>query len=341
MVTYEKGRFVPDEASMDAALKPYVRAIEDELRRHRDPSSKIMSLAYDYVQGGGKRLRPAITLLVCEALKGSYQEALPIAVAYELAHTASLTQDDIIDNSPTRHNLPTAHSAHGVTTAILLSDMMIFDIFDRLAEYSELDVAKEQVGTLLRYVSKAAKEAAEGEHLESELSKKLDAGMDDYVRLAGLKTGALFGAAAASGAIVGGGRPKAVKDMYEFGRNLGIEYQMIDDILDLTGSTDEMGKPMLKDLQNNASNIVIFHALAHADTKVNGVLRATMARSAYGLVDVEELLGIFDDLGSVKYAADMSEKHAALARARLRSLPGGEPKETLERVTEWLEARRK
>ena len=84
---------------------------------------------------------------------------------------------------------------------------------------------------------------------------------------------------------------------------------------------------------------VIFHALAHADTKVNGVLRATMARSAYGLVDVEELLGIFDDLGSVKYAADMSEKHAALARARLRPLPGGEPMETLVRVTEWLEAR--
>ena len=130
-----------------------------------------------------------------------------MAVSYELAHTASLTQDDIIDNSPTRHNLPTAHSVHGITTAILLSDMMIFEIFQRLAEYTDLDVTKEQLASLLRYMAKSAKEAAEGEFMEMELSKKVDSTVEDYVRLAGLKTGALFGASAASGAIVGGGEP--------------------------------------------------------------------------------------------------------------------------------------
>ncbi len=326
---------------MDDALSPYVNAIEDDLRRHRDPNSKIMSMAYEFVEGGGKRLRPTLTLLVCESIKGSYKDAIPIAVAYELAHTASLTQDDIIDNSPTRHNRPTAHSVHGVTTAILLSDMMIFDIFQRLSEYSDVDITKEQLATLLAYIARAAKEAAEGEYLEMELSKKIDLTIDDYVKLAGLKTGALFGAAAACGAVVGGGKPKVVKEMYEFGRNLGIEFQMVDDILDLTGSSDEMGKPMLKDLQNNASNIVVIHALAHADSKTGSALRSTMARSAFGVIDVVELLGIFDELGSVQYATELSRKHAEIARSKLSNLPEGASKIILENITRWLEGRRK
>ena len=341
MVTYDENRTSVDSVAIDEALAPYVGAVEDELRRHRGPATKMMGMAYEYVNGGGKRLRPAIALLVSESLKGDYKDALPIAVAYELAHSASLTQDDIIDNSPTRHNLPTAHTVHGVTTAILLSDMMIFDIFQRLAEYSDLDITKDQLAALLRYIAKAAKEAAEGEFMEMELSKKIDSTVEDYVRLAGLKTGSLFGAAAASGAIVGSGKPRVVKEMYEFGRNLGIEYQMVDDILDFTGSSDEMGKPMLKDLQNNATNIVVIHALAHADARTGSVLRSSMARSAYGLGDVVELLGIFDDLGSVQYAAELSRKHAALARSRLRSLPKGEPRSKLETITEWLEARRR
>jgi len=340
LVTSETTKVPPEAQVIDERLAPYVSAIEEGLRRRRDPNSKITSLAYDFVEAGGKRLRPSITLLVCESLKGSFQDALPVAVAYELAHTASLTQDDIIDNSPTRHNLPTAHTLHGTTTAILLSDMMIFQMFQMLAEYSDLDVTKDQLATLLSYVARSAKEAAEGEYMEMELSKKIDSTVEDYVRLAGLKTGALFGAAAASGAIVGGGKAKVVKDMYEFGRNLGIEYQMVDDILDLTGSSDEMGKPMLQDLHNNASNIVVIHALANADARTGGTLRSTMARSAFGLGDVEELLGIFDDLGSVHYATEMSKKHAALARTKLHSLPKGSPRQTLEMITEWLEARR-
>jgi len=338
---YERGKVALEADAIDERLAPYVAAIQDELQRHRDPNSRIMSMAYESVDTGGKRLRPSITLLVCESLKGSFKDALPVAVAYELAQTASLIQDDIIDDSATRHNLPTAHTLHGMTTAILLSDMMIFDMFQRLAEYSDFDISKEQLATLLGYIAKSAKEAAEGEFMETELTKKIDSTVDDYVRLAGLKTGALFGAAAASGAIAGGGRPKVVKDMYEFGRNLGIEFQMVDDILDLTGSSDEMGKPMLKDLQNNASNIVIIHALANADARTGSTLRSAMARTAFGVGDLVELLGILDDLGSVQYAAELSRKHAALARSKLKSLPRGEPRRTLELITEWLEARRR
>jgi geranylgeranyl pyrophosphate synthase len=339
--TYEEGRLATKADDFESSLGPYVKVVEDELRRRRANQTPLEGLASDFVENGGKRLRPSLVLLVAESLKGSYAEALPVALAYELAHAASLTQDDIIDDSPTRHNLPTAHTKHGITTAILLSDMMIFDIFEELASYSETGLSKDQLSTLLQYVAKSAKQAAEGEFLEMELAKKGEATVQDYVRLASLKTGALFGAAAASGAVVGGGKARVVKEMFEFGTNLGVAFQVADDILDVTGRSEEMGKPMLKDLQNNATNIITIHALAHADPKRRATLRSMMVRSTFGLVDVVELLEIFDDLGSVEYASALCRKHAALARAKLRSLPEGRPKQVLLGITGWLEARRR
>jgi geranylgeranyl diphosphate synthase type I len=341
LATYERADYSADEKDVERLLRPYRDAVEAALKKLREKDSKLDKLAFGFLEGGGKRLRPIITLLTCEALKDSYADAVPIAVAYELAHAASLTQDDIIDNSPTRHNRPTAHTAHGVTTAILLSDVMLFNIFEMLTEYDDADVSKAQLTNLIRYVAKSAKEAAEGEYLEMQLSKKAEPTIEEYVKLAGLKTGALFGAAAASGAIVGGGKPRVVKEMYEFGKNLGVAFQMVDDILDMTGTSTEMGKPMLKDLQNNAANVVVVHALRHADPGRRNQIRSLMIRSLYGFVDVEELLAILDDLGSVEYAAGLCEKHAALARGKLKCLPDGEAREILEKVTLWLEARRK
>jgi geranylgeranyl pyrophosphate synthase len=109
----------------------------------------------------------------------------------------------------------------------------------------------------------------------------------------------------------------------------------------MTGRSEAMGKPMLKDLQNDASNIVVIHALTNADSKTRNDLMYAIKRSAYGLADIEGLLGIFDDLGSVEYAVKLARKHGSLARSRLRYLPAGEPKEILGRITSWLESRRR
>ncbi|MGD1055016.1 MAG: polyprenyl synthetase family protein, partial [Nitrososphaerales archaeon] len=157
----------------------------------------------------------------------------------------------------------------------------------------------------------------------------------------GLKTGALFGAAAASGGIVGGGKQKVVTDLYEYGRNLGVSFQMMDDVLDITGTTQEIGKPMLMDMQNNAGNIVLIHALSHADPRNRNRVRGLMARSEYGMADALEVQGILDDLGSVEFASESCLKHASIARESLKSLPDTKAKQILEELTRWLEGRRR
>jgi geranylgeranyl diphosphate synthase type I len=330
-----------DDGAVESLLAPYRKAVEEGLKQVKEKDSSLSEVAYEYVVGGGKMLRPSIVLLACEAVSGSYRRAMPIALTYELAHTASLTQDDIIDESPTRHNKPTAHTKYSVTTAILISDMLIFEIFEQLSRYAKTDLSPKRVAVLIGQVARAAKEAAEGEFLEMQLSKKRDPSVEDYLKLAGLKTGALFGAAAASGGIVGGAKQKVVLDLYEYGRNLGISFQMMDDVLDITGTTQEIGKPMLMDMQNNAGNIVLIHALANADPRKRNEIRGLMARSEYGLADALEVQGILDDLGSVEFASKSCLKHASIARERLKSLPDTRAKQILEELTRWLEGRRR
>lgn len=339
MATFEREDVTRDE-EMETLLAPYRAAVEDSLREVQGLQVGFSRFAFDFLEGGGKRLRPAVALLICEALSGSYLDAVPVAVVFELAHAASLIQDDIIDDSPTRHSRPTAHTKHGLTTAILLSDMIIFETFEALAEYRKIRITKGRLASLLAFVARSAKEAAEGEHMEMQLSAGENATVEDYVRLAGLKTGALFAGAAASGALAGRGKARVVSEMYEFGRDVGVSFQMVDDILDMTGTTSEMGKPMLKDLQNNAANIVLVHALQHADPARKSRLRGIMKKNSYGYADLDELLGLFDDLGSVEYASRLGRTHAEKARARLRVLPESEARSSLEKLTLWLGSRR-
>jgi geranylgeranyl pyrophosphate synthase len=149
LVTYEKAGLEVGEGYIERVLSPYKRAIEQGLRRLRDPESELSSVASSFLESGGKRVRSCIALLTCEAVNGSYVPAMPIALAYELAHAASLTQDDIIDKSPTRHSQPTVHTKHGVVTAILVSDVLIFKIFEQLGKYEESALSRKQLDQLM------------------------------------------------------------------------------------------------------------------------------------------------------------------------------------------------
>ena len=153
------------------------------------------------MEAGGKRLRPILVLMSCEAVSGQYTTALPAALAYELAHEASLVQDDIIDNSDLRHDKETVHKKRGITGAILVSDILIFDIFTQLAKYGSSTLGKKKITQLMSYISRSANLTIKGEFLESSVTKQPKISEDDYLEVAGLKTGSLLAAASASGAV--------------------------------------------------------------------------------------------------------------------------------------------
>ena len=322
-----------------AILARYRSVIEKGLAETHGKDSWFSKALREALQAGGKRLRPIITLLVCEAVSNTYEEAIHVAIAYELAHAASLVQDDIIDESSLRHSSPTAHKRYGVARAILLSDGLIFEIFAQLARYRDTKISKDRLAQLVAYVAQAAKLAAEGELTELSDSAEGRLGEDDYLRLAALKTGALFAAAAASGAIVAGGDEGMTRRMYEFGESFGIAFQIEDDIIDILGDTSTAGKPTLKDVQNNSSNIVINHALSKADPLQRHAVASLLYKNWFSAPEAERLRQTLKELGSLEYAYSLLERHTARSRELLEELPASEARETLLELTRTLEVR--
>lgn len=325
---------------LDLLLQKYRIAIENAVKNSQFQDSPLSGDAQSVMEAGGKRLRPILVLMGCEAVSDQYTTALPAALAYELAHEASLVQDDIIDDSDLRHDKETIHKKRGLTRAILVSDLLIFDIFTQLAKYGSSNLGKKKITQLMSYVSRSAHLTITGEFLESTMTKQPKISEDNYIQVAGLKTGSLLAAACASGALVGGGSEKVVDAMYRFGYNLGIAFQIHDDILDIAGDPTQLGKPVMKDLQNNACNIVLINAMERADVYKQNMLSSMIYKKWFTASDMKDLLNVLGELKSIEYASKLAEKHTSMSREAIKSLRGSSTKDKLVSLTYALETRK-
>jgi geranylgeranyl pyrophosphate synthase len=321
-------------------LVRYRQEVEKRLSEIYSTDSWISAAANEAIRAGGKRLRPLLAVLACEAICGNPEPAFPAALAYELAHAASLIQDDIIDESAVRHGSPTAYKRYGLARAIMLSDSMIFEIFALMARYRDTQLPKAGLAQLLELLGRSASLAAEGEMLEVALSRRGDIKTEEYTKVIGQKTGALFAASAASGAVVAGADKALVDKMYEFGLSLGVALQIGDDILDIKGNTLNTGKPVFKDIENNAGNVVLLHALSHADVHQKNAINSLFFKKWFTSLESEKLLELLKDLGSFEYAYSLLSEQATFCRTLLQSLPPSHARNALEELTRSVEVRK-
>jgi len=234
---------------------------------------------------GGKRVRPAVTILVCEAVGGTPEDAVDFAVAVELVHNASLVIDDIIDRSDVRRGTASAWTAFGYGPAIICSDGLLGEAFALLS-------ANEQATQI---VAESMVELGEGEATELVARPTNER---EYMELARRKTGALFRAAAELGAVAGGADPFAVEAFGDYAQRVGVAFQIRDDVLDATADADELGKPTGQDAEMDRPSVVQVTDLApeaaneRARTEAD---RALDALDATG-VDDSEALGYLRDL---------------------------------------------
>lgn len=328
------------ERAPNPLLARYRQEVEKRLTELYSTDSWISAAASESIRAGGKRLRPLVALLTCEAICGNPEPAFPVAMAYELAHSASLIQDDIIDESAVRHASPTAYKRYGLARAIMLSDSMIFEIFGLMARYKDTELPKEGLGRLLELLGRAASLAAEGEMLEVALSRRGDVKTEEYTKVIGQKTGALFAASAASGAVVARADEALIDKMFEFGLSLGVAFQIGDDILDMTGNTVDTGKPLFKDIENNAGNIVILHALSKGDALQKNAINSLLFKKWFTSVEAERVVSLLKELGSFDYADALLRTQTGRCRSILRSLPPSHARNALEELLRTLEARK-
>jgi geranylgeranyl diphosphate synthase type I len=335
----EEGKAV-QQPQQNPLLVRYRQEVEKRLSEIYSSDGWISAAASEAIRAGGKRLRPILAVLTCEAICGNPEPAFLAAMAYELAHSASLIQDDIIDESSMRHASPTAYKRYGLARAIMLSDSLIFEIFTLLSRYDKTNVPKDALVRLLELLGRAASLAAEGEMLEVALSRRGDIQTEEYTKVIGQKTGALFAASAASGAVVAGADKPLVDKMYEFGMALGIAFQIGDDMLDMSGDTRNTGKPAFKDIENNAGNVVILHALSKADAIQKNTINSLLFKKWFTSLEADKLLSLLKELGSFEHAESLLSVQTSLCRSLLEFLPPSHARNALNALIQTVEVRK-
>lgn len=222
---------------------------QNEPRQLYDPIKYILSL-------GGKRIRPALTLMVCDFFGSDFKKAMSAALAVELFHNFSLIHDDIMDNAPLRRGKRTVHEKWDVNTAILSGDAMLILAY-RFFENYEPQMFQE----LAKLFSETALQVCEGQQDDMDFETRDDVSLEEYIKMIDCKTAVLLGAAMQMGAIVAEASESDKEKIYQFGRNLGIAFQLQDDYLDVFGNPETFGKQVGGDIISNKKTFLYLTAL--------------------------------------------------------------------------------
>ena len=279
---------------MRAVLAPRAKIpLYDMVRYHlgyADASGKRVT------RSGGKGIRSALCLLVCEAAGGDREHAAPAGAAIELAHNFTLLHDDIADQDEQRRGRPTVWKLWGVGHAITAGDAVyaLANLaMDRLAGYA----SPETEAAALKDLNQAVLDVCEGQQLDIAYEGRDDLGQADYLRMVSLKTGALYRAAASIGAQVAGAGDEAVTALRSFGASIGIAYQIRDDILGLWGDPRKTGKPAGSDLRRNKRSLPIILALSIDSPEFHRQLTEILDGEARSDEDVAEITGVMEQNG--------------------------------------------
>ena len=280
------------------------KTIELELDNISYPESpEKLYQPIDYVINlGGKRIRPILLLMAHQLFDTNIKDAISPALGIEIFHNFTLLHDDIMDNAPLRRGQSTVHNRWDVNTAILSGDTMLVQAYQFLT-----DVDQCIVKDLLRVFNKAAKEVCEGQQWDMDFETSDEVTLSDYMRMIEYKTAVLLAAALQIGGITGGASDEEQQNLYDFGKNIGIAFQLKDDLLDTFGNPDTFGKQLGGDIIANKKTFLYLKAIELSDSSTNKKLRDYFSESDSSEDKVEKVKLIFNHLDIPKYTMEMIE----------------------------------
>lgn len=227
----------------------------------------------DYILNlGGKRMRPVGLLMSYAVFKDDFEAALPAAYAIEIFHNFTLVHDDVIDDAPLRRKKATVHEKWNLNTAILSGDVMLVYAYEYLLKTNNKDCLDEVIKTF----NKAAIEVCEGQQYDVDFETQANVKIEEYLKMIELKTSVLLAAAMKIGALIAGASLKNAEHLYEFGKNMGIAFQLQDDYLDTFGDPEKFGKKVGGDIAKNKKTFLILKALEVATPAVSNRLLELM-----------------------------------------------------------------
>lgn len=306
-------------------VKEYVREVASKVNSvleeivSGDPKSLYEASSY-ILKAGGKRLRPTLLLLSTRVVGGEVEASIPAAVAVELLHNFTLVHDDIMDRDELRRGMPTVHKIWGEALAILAGDLLFSKAFEAMFSCLDYGVSEERVLNSIKQLAWASTTVAEGQALDMSFEERVDVSEEEYFEMIEKKTGALFKASTTIGAIVGGGGSSEVESLGEYGRMLGIAFQIQDDILGVVGDEKVLGKPVGSDIREGKKTIIVIHALENLKPQDREKILSILGDRSASREEIEEVVEMFKSIGSIEYARDKSLKYAEMARSKLRKI---------------------
>lgn len=231
------------------------------------PGNLYEPIAYTMALGG-KRIRPVLVLMACEAVGGDADKAVDAAVGLELFHNFTLLHDDVMDNADVRRGQPTVHRRWNANVAILSGDTML-----TMASQYMCHVAPEHLAAVNELFNTTAIEIYEGQQYDMDYERRREVSVDEYIKMIRLKTSVLLGCACKLGAIIGGADEQTAQSLYDFGVNLGLAFQLQDDVLDVWGDPATFGKEIGGDIMNNKKTYLMVNAFRLANEEQAGRLR--------------------------------------------------------------------
>lgn len=278
---------------------------------HRQPDGLYAPIRYA-LEEGGKRLRPVLALAAAEALGGDTETTMPAAVAIEVFHNFTLLHDDIMDKSPTRRGRPSVYRKWNEATAILSGDAMLTFATELLARCQA-----DRVGALLTAFNRAAMAVYEGQQYDMDFESRDDVTVAEYMSMIDGKTSALLVGAVSLGVICAGGNARQLDAFGEYARNLGLAFQLEDDLLDSFGDAATFGKPIGGDILNDKKTWLLI--TARAEDKV-GALKAVMEAGLSGQEKIDSIKEIYRSLGLPSRCESLIKELTEKAVASLKGI---------------------
>jgi geranylgeranyl diphosphate synthase type II len=271
-----------------------------------DPGEYFLAL-------GGKRVRPIMCLMGNELFDEIHPDAYHVAIAIELFHNFTLIHDDIMDAAPLRRGMETVHKKYGESTALLTGDVMMIQSYEYLNKIQDNNIHQ-----ILQLFNRTAKEVCEGQQLDMDFEKQEHVSLNEYLNMISLKTSVLLAASLEMGAILGGASAGNRKHLYDFGKNLGIAFQIQDDYLDAFGDPEKFGKDVGGDIRQNKKTFLLLQALEVADLEQKNKLLQLMKDNPEN--KVAEVLAIFKACNVDVWAKALKEKYLQTALQHLEEI---------------------
>jgi len=312
-------------------IKSDLKIVEKQLAEYVRSSSPMLTTASLHLfKAGGKRLRPAFALLAGKCCGGTLEQLLPLAVALELIHMASLVHDDVIDNSLTRRGIPTVKAQWGDKVSLHTGDYLFAKSLLLIAQYENFRIAK--------ILADVSVEMCLGEIQQIVTSFDLNQSLRDYFYRIKRKTAMLISASCQLGAVASNADPVLERSLAKYGHYLGMAFQITDDILDIIADEGELGKPVGSDLRQGIITLPTIYALKHSREAEE--LAAIISNRQKKEEDIARAIQIIKESGAIEYSFKVAQAYINKAKNELRHVPSLEHRETLTHLADFVQVRK-